>query len=67
MSGWWRTAASNNFTRSLTSITGQLSNNLKDMLAEASEETDDPTTELTQARHHIEDLELRKQTLMNEV
>ena len=67
MSGWWKSTSASNFTRGLSSITGQLSSNLKDMLTEASEENYDPTTELTRARHHIEDLELRKQTLMDEV
>ncbi|CAF3483968.1 unnamed protein product [Rotaria socialis] len=66
MSSWWNTASASNFTRGLTSITGQLSTNLKDILTEASEENYDPTTELTRARQHIEDLELRKQAFMEE-
>jgi hypothetical protein len=67
MSSWWNSTGASNFTRGLTSITGQLSNNLKDILTEASEENYDPTAELTRARQKIEDLELRKQTLMDEV
>lgn len=67
MSGWWNSTGASNFTRGLSSITGQLSNNLKDILTEASEENYDPTTELTRARQQIEDLELRKQTLIEEV
>jgi transposase len=67
MSSWWNSTGASNFTRGLTSITGQLSNNLKDILTEASEENYDPTVELTRARQQIEDLELRKETLMEEV
>lgn len=67
MASWWNTAGASNFTRGLTSITGQLSNNLKDILSEASEETFDPVAELTRARQQIEDLELRKQALTEEV
>ncbi|UJR30030.1 hypothetical protein I4U23_017575 [Adineta vaga] len=65
-SSWWNSTGASNFTRGLTSITGQLSNNFKDILSEASEETYDPVAELTRARHQIEDLELRKQTLVEE-
>jgi hypothetical protein len=67
MSGWWNSSSASNFTRGLTSITGQLSTNFKDILTEASEENYDPTAELTRARQQIEDLELRKQALMEEV
>lgn len=67
MSSWWNAAGAGNFTRGLTSITGQLSNNLKDILTEAREENYDPTTELSRAREQIEDLDLRKQALMEEV
>ncbi|CAF0716449.1 unnamed protein product [Adineta steineri] len=66
MSGWWNSASASNLTRGLTSITGQLSNNLKDILTEASEETYDPVAELTRAKQQIEDLELRKETLSEE-
>ncbi|CAF3689467.1 unnamed protein product [Rotaria sp. Silwood1] len=66
MSSWWNKTSASNFTRGLTSITGQLSSNLKDILTEASEENYDPTAELTRARQQIEDLELRKQALMEE-
>ena len=67
MASWWNNTGASNFTRGLTSITGQLSNNLKDILAEASEENYDPVAELARARQQIEDLELRKQTLVEEV
>jgi hypothetical protein len=67
MSSWWNSSGATNFTRGITSITGQLSNNLKDILTEASEENYDPTAELTRARQHIEDLDLRKQALTEEV
>ncbi|CAF4314289.1 unnamed protein product [Rotaria sp. Silwood2] len=66
MSSWWNKTSASNFTRGLTSITGQLSSNLKDILTEASEENYDPTAELTRARQQIEDLDLRKQALMEE-
>ncbi|CAF0924059.1 unnamed protein product [Rotaria sordida] len=66
MSSWWNKAGASNFTRGLTSITGQLSSNLKDILTEASEENYDPTAELTRARQNIEDLDLRKQALIEE-
>ena len=67
MSSWWNSASTSNFTRGITSITGQLSTNLKDILTEASEETYDPNAELTRTRQQIEDLELSKQTLIEEV
>jgi len=67
MSGWWNSASASNFTRGLTSITGQLSTNLKDILTEASEETYDPNAELTRAKQHIEDLESKNQILIEEV
>ncbi len=67
MSSWWNSTGAGNFTRGITSITGQLSNNLKDILTEASEENYDPTAELTRARQQIEDLDLLKQTLIEEV
>jgi hypothetical protein len=67
MASWWNATGASNFTRGLTSITGQLSNNLKDILTEASEETYDPVAELTRARQQIEDLDLRKQALSEEV
>lgn len=67
MSGWWNSAGASNFTRGLTSITGQISSNFKDILSEASEETYDPVAELTRAKQHIEDLELKKETLVEEV
>jgi len=67
MSSWWNSTGASNLTRGLSSITGQISNNLKDILTEASEENYDPTTELTRARQQIEDLEIRKQALTEEV
>jgi len=67
MSGWWNSASASNFTRGLTSITGQLSTNLKDILTEASEETYDPNAELTRAKQQIEDLESKNQILIEEV
>jgi len=67
MASWWNATGASNFTRGLTSITGQLSTNLKDILTEASEETYDPVAELTRARQQIEDLDLRKQALSEEV
>ncbi|CAF1219188.1 unnamed protein product, partial [Adineta ricciae] len=66
MASWWNSAGASNFTRGLTSITGQISSNFKDILSEASEETYDPVAELTRAKQHIEDLELRKETLVEE-
>ena len=67
MASWWNSTGATNLTRGITSLTGQLSNNLKDILSEASEETFDPTAELTRAREHIDDLEFRKQALTEEV
>ncbi len=67
MSSWWNSTGASNLTRGLTSLTGQISNNLKDILTDVSEENFDPTTELTRARQQIEDLEIRKQTLTEEV
>lgn len=67
MSSWWNSASAGNLTRGLTSITGQLSSNLKEILTEAREENYDPTVELERARQQIEDLELRKQALVEEV
>lgn len=67
MASWWNSTSANTITRGLSSITGQLSTNLKDILTEASEETFDPTAELTRAREQIGDLEFRKQALAEEV
>lgn len=67
MASWWNSTGASNLTRGLTSITGQLSNNLKEILTEASEEHVDPTADLARARQQIEDLELRKQALFEEV
>ena len=67
MASWWNSTSASNLTRGLSSITGQLSSNIKEILTEASEEHYDPTAELTRAREQIEDLELRKQALTEEV
>jgi hypothetical protein len=67
MANWWKSTGATNFTRGLTSITGQLSTNLKDILSEASEETFDAASELTRARQHIDDLECRQRSLLDEV
>ena len=67
MASWWNSTGATNLTRGITSLTGQLSNNLKDILSEASEETFDPAAELTRAREQIDDLEFRKQALAEEV
>ena len=67
MASWWKNSGTTNFARGLTSITGQLSNNLKDILTEASEETLDPSTELERSKRQIDDLEFQRQTLIEEV
>ena len=67
MSGWWNSAGAKNLTRGISSLTGQISNNLKDILTEASEENYDPTVELNRARQQIEDLEIGRQALTEEV
>jgi hypothetical protein len=67
MAGWWNSAGAKNLTRGISSLTGQISNNLKDILTEASEENYDPTVELDRARQQIEDLDLRRQALTEEV
>lgn len=67
MASWWNSTGASNLTRGLSSITGQLSSNFKEILTEASEEHFDPTAELERARQQIEDLELRKQALVEEV
>lgn len=67
MASWWKSASATNITRGLSNITGQLSTNLKDILTEASEETFDPTAELQRARDQNDDLEYRKQALLEEV
>ena len=63
MSSQWDSGSASDLTRGLSSITEQISNNLKEILTEASEEHYDPTAELTRARLQIEDLELRKQAV----
>lgn len=67
MANWWKSGGAANLTRGLTSLTGQLSNNLKDILSEASEETFDPSTELERARQQIQQFEYQQQILSEEV
>jgi hypothetical protein len=61
-SNWWKSTGATNLTRGLSSITGQLSSNLKDILTEATEEN---STEITQ--QEIDQFDLQKQALIEEV